>query len=79
MRDLVQYNLRSIRAYLLKEDFQQLWEYVSPAWAGKFMDHWIKRVMLSKIEPMKKEAKTVRKHKGLILSYFKAKKVFIYE
>ena len=76
LRDLVQYNLRSIRAYLLKEDFQQLWDYVSPVWAGKFIDRWVKGVMLSKIEPMKKEARTIRKHKGLILNYFKAKKTF---
>ena len=31
LRDLIQYNLKSIRAYLLKEDFQQLWDYISPA------------------------------------------------
>ena len=56
--------------------FHKLWEYVSPAWAGKFIDRWVKRVMFSKIEPMKKEARTIRKHKGLILNYFKAKKAF---
>ena len=72
LRDLIQYNLKSIRAYFLKEDFQQLWEYVSPAWAGKFIDRWVKRAMLSKIEPMKKEAGTIRKHKELILNYFKS-------
>ena len=76
LQDLIQYNLGSIRAYLLKEDFQQLWEYVSPTWAGKFIDRLVKRVMFSKIEPMKKEARTIRKHKGLILNYFKAKKAF---
>ena len=76
LRDLVQYNLKSIRAYFLKEDFQQLWEYVSPAWAGKFIDFWVRCVMLSKIEPMKKEARTIQRHKGLILNYFKAKKAF---
>ena len=76
LKDLVQYNLRSVRGYLLKEDFQQLWGYISPAWAGKFMDKWIRRVMLSKIEPMKKEARTIRNHKDLILNYFKAKKAY---
>jgi len=76
LKDLVQYNLRSIRAYFLKEDFQQMWEYVSPVWAGKFIDKWVRKVMLSKIEPMKKEAGTIRKHKALILNYFKARKAF---
>src|SRR5438477_11110748 len=27
LRDLLQYNLQTVRAYLLKEDFQQFWEY----------------------------------------------------
>ena len=30
LSDLLQYNLKSVRAYLLKEDFQQLWQYVLP-------------------------------------------------
>jgi len=32
--------------------------------------------MRSKIEPMKKVAKTIRKHKELILNWFKAKKAY---
>ena len=32
----VRRNLRTVRAWLLKEDFQALWEYVSPYWAGGF-------------------------------------------
>ena len=35
---MLRYNLKSVRAYLLKEDFQQLWTYQSPTWAGKFLD-----------------------------------------
>ena len=30
LRDLLRYNLQSVRAYLLKEDFDQFWDYVSP-------------------------------------------------
>ena len=33
LADLVRYNLRSVRSYLLKEDFQSFWEYTSPGWA----------------------------------------------
>jgi len=76
LSDLLRYNLKSVRAYLLKEDFNGLWEYVSPAWAGKFIDRWCTRVMRSRIEPMKKEAKMIRRHKALILNWFKAKKAF---
>jgi hypothetical protein len=59
LRDLLRYNLKTVRAYLLKEDFQQFWEYHSPTWAAKFLDDWCQQVMRSRIEPMKKVAKTL--------------------
>ena len=37
LRDLLRYNLKTVRAYLFKEAFQ-FWDYNSPAWAGKFLD-----------------------------------------
>jgi transposase len=73
LADLLKYNLKSIRAYLLKEDFQQFWQYVRPAWAEKFLKEWCRKTMLSKIEPMKKVAKALRKHQALILNWFRAK------
>ena len=74
LRDLLRYNLKTVRAYLLKEAFQQLWEYSSPAWAGKFLDEWCRQTMRSRIEPMKKIARSLRQHRKLILNYFKAHK-----
>jgi len=76
LRDLVRYNLQSVRAYLLKEQFQQLWHYDSPIWAGKFLDQWCTQTMRSRIEPMKKFARTVRAHRALLLNYFRARKQF---
>jgi transposase len=76
LRDLLRYNLQTVRAYLLKEDFQQFWQYNSPAWAAKFLDDWCDQVMRSRIEPMKKNAKTLRRHRQLILNYFRARKQF---
>lgn len=73
LRELVRCNLRTVRAYLLKEDFQQVWEYRSPTWAGKFLDHWCTDALRSRIKPMKKVAKMVRRHRGLILNWFRAK------
>jgi transposase len=74
LRDLLRYNLKSVRAYLLKEDFQQFWDYVSPTWAGKFLDEWCRQVMRSRIDPMKKVARTLRAHRELLLNYFRARK-----
>jgi transposase len=73
LRDLLRYNLRTVRAYLLKEDFQQFWEYDSPSWAGKFLDERCHQAMRSRIEPMKKIAKMLRSHRALILNYFRDK------
>ena len=73
LSELLKYNLKSVRAYLLKEDFQRLWEYTSPTWAGKFLDQWCTRTMRSKIDPMKKVARTLRNHRELILNWFRAK------
>ena len=75
LRDLLRYNLQSVRAYLLKEDFQQFWDYDSPTWAGKFLDQWCTQVMRSRIAPMKKFARTLRTHR-VLLNYFRARKAF---
>ena len=76
LRELLRYNLKTVRAYLLKEDFQQLWDYESPTWAGKFLDDWCTQVMRSRLEPMKKIVNTLRNHRELVLNYFRAKKMF---
>jgi len=76
LRDVLRYNLASVRAYLLKETFQGLWDYDSPTWAGKFLDQWTSEVMHSRIEPMKKFARTIRAHRELLLNYFRARKAF---
>jgi transposase len=45
LRDLLCYNLKTVRAYLLKEAFRQLWDYQSAIRAGKFMDEWCRHTM----------------------------------
>ena len=74
LSDLLRYNLKAVRSYLLKEDFQFFWDYISPFWAGEFLDRWCKRVMRSRIEPMKKVARILRSHRELLLNWFRARK-----
>jgi transposase len=74
LSDLLRYNLKVVRSYLLKEDFQFFWDYVSPFWAGEFLDLWCKRVMRSQIDPMKKVARMLRSHRELLLNWFRARK-----
>lgn len=73
LAELLQYNLQSVRSYLLREDFQRFWEYTSPTWAGKFMEQWCTRTLRSRIEPMKKIALSLRDHRDLILNWFRAR------
>jgi transposase len=74
LSDLLRYNLKAVRSYLLKEDFQFFWDYISPYWAGVFLDRWCKRTMRSRIAPMKKVARMLRAHRNLLLNWFRAKK-----
>ena len=76
LKDLLRYDLKSVRAYLLKESFQGLWEYTSYHWAGRFLDGWIKRAMRSRLEPIKRVARSIRAHQALILNWFAARKEF---
>ena len=73
LRELVQLNLRTVRAYLLKEDFQWFWEYRSPTVAMRFLDEWCGKVMRSRLEPMKRVARMLRHHQPLIRNWFVAR------
>ena len=76
LKDLMRYDLKSVRGYLLKESFQLFWEYSSPYWAGQYLDRWFTRAMRSRLEPIKAVARTIRGHRELILNWFKARKQF---
>lgn len=61
------------RAWDLKECFQHFWHYKSVSWAGGFLDDWTERALRSRLEPMKKVARMLRRHEKLLLNWFKAK------
>jgi transposase len=71
-KELLKYNLKAVRAYLLREEFQRFWEYRSACWAGRFLRDWCAKAMRSRIEPMKKVARMLRAHEGLLLNWFRA-------
>jgi len=71
--DLIRYNLRAVRAHLMREDFQQFWDHLSSLMAGLFLDRWCTKVMRSNLEPMKKCARSLLAHRTLILNWFKAR------
>ncbi len=73
LTDVLQYDLRSVRAYLLKQSFDHFWTYKSAWWAGWFLDKWCTRAMRSRLEPMKKFVGTIRAHRELLLNWFRAR------
>jgi len=73
LQELLYCNLRVVRAYLMKEDFERFWSYKSPYFAGRFLHEWCVRAMRSKIEPMKKFVGTIRNHCELLMNWFKSK------
>jgi transposase len=76
LKELVEMNLNTVKAYILKEQFHKFWEYNSPTWAGKFLDNWCELVEESELEPMIKVSKMLQRHRELILNYFRAQKEF---
>jgi len=70
LRELLKYNLKTVKAYLMREDFNHFWTYQSPTWAGKFLREWCVRARQSRIEPMQKMADTLCKHESLLLNWF---------
>lgn len=61
------------RAWMLKESFQHFWNYRSPVWAQAYLQAWTAKAMRSRIEPMKKVARMLRKHQPLLLNWFRAR------
>ena len=74
MKDLQLSGLASIRAYWLVAAFDHFWSYVSPTWAGKFLDGWCQRVRRSRLKPLKTVAASLTEHREVLLNYFRAKK-----
>jgi transposase len=73
LRELMQHNLRAVRAMLLREWFDDFWHYRSVDWAGAFLDEWCVQVMRSRLEPMKQVARMLRRHRPLLMNWFRAR------
>jgi len=63
-------NLRSNRAYLLKEGFREFWNYKRKGWARRFLKKWFWWATHSRLKPMRDFAWMLRRHEDGILAYF---------
>jgi len=76
LKELVQINLRSVRAYLLKEQFQHFWSYRSASHARRFLKRWTTMAMRSRLKPFKRFAQALRKHQRELLNWILARDQF---
>ncbi len=71
MAELARTQRQVARACELKDELSHFWTYSNPSNAEKFLKAWKKRVKLSRIEPLKKFARTLEAHwDGVMASWF---------
>jgi len=68
-RALNQLNLKTSRAWRIKETFTQFWCYRYTGAAQRFFDAWSNNAMRSRLEPIKKVVKMLRRHLTGLLNY----------
>jgi transposase len=69
--ELRQINLKTSRAWALKESLRPFWDYKYAKWAEGFFDRWYYWATHSRLSPMVKAAKTLKSHLPNVLTYFK--------
>ncbi len=68
-RALNQLNLKTCRAWRIKENFTQFWSYSYKGAAKRFFKAWSNNAMRSQLEPVKKVDKMLRRHEEGLLNY----------
>ena len=69
IKSLYRGNRRIYRASVLKDEFEQFWEFSKIEAAGEFLDAWCKTAIKSWIESIKIFVETIRKHKHRLLPF----------
>jgi transposase len=69
-KELKNGQLRTARAWAIKESLRELWSYESPTWGRKFWDRWYFWATHSKLPEIVKVAKLINSHLTNVLSYF---------
>lgn len=74
LRQLLEINLSTVKAYLLKDDFHLFWKYKSVWGARRFLDGWLVTARASGIPAFVKLAKTLDAHREPLLNWFRARR-----
>jgi len=73
LKELVSHNLKTVKCYLMKEDFQRIWDYKQQWRIGYFFQDWVDRAKRTRIKPMQTLAKTLESHAEQLFNWFEAK------
>ena len=69
LRALEKHNRRIYRAWRLKDEFEQLWEYKAPWAAERFFKRWTTAALRSRLEPLRRFVHTARRYQKGILAF----------
>jgi transposase len=68
---LLNANQRLSTAYILKEEFEQLWSYNREGWARRFFENWRDSLKWQRLKPYEKFAQMIDRHWDGIAAYCK--------
>lgn len=63
-------DLKTGRAWAIKENFRHFWTYLSRAWGERFFKQWYSWAIRSQLDPIRKVAKMLKNHLDGLLNYF---------
>ncbi len=69
LKALEKANYRIYRAWRLKDEFEQFWEYKAPWAAERFLKCWTTSALRSRLEPLRKFVRTLRQHFFGVLAF----------
>ena len=69
LKALEKHNRRIYRAWRLKDEFEQLWDFNAPWAALRFFNRWTTSALRSRLEPLRRFVATARRHQDGILAF----------
>jgi transposase len=73
LAELTRMHLKTARAYRLRLAFQEIYNAPSLDWGELIFDRWYGWAIRSRLEPMKKAARTLKQHREGVLRWFDSK------
>jgi len=64
-------DLKTSRAWAVKENFRRFWQHVYPSSAREFFDEWYAWAVRTRLKPIVEKAKMLKRHLPRLLSYFR--------